>query len=189
MSTIEQALVEREAMEAANGNGGVRTVEHKQAREPRFIIKPAWDERFFGWWAGFWVWLLVGSGANRTAVRRWRILRWLGIGSYGLVRSFLTAFFSRRIDDAAWKKRMESCLSCERLVVEVRKRDNTKRLFCAQCGCPNWFMSALPRKNRYKKWHCPLRRHEGQYPEQALERAREEWIVLSTEKYKRTSDG
>src|SRR3972149_3952710 len=165
-------------------NGRQVGEESKCKREPRLMFKPAWDERIFGLWAGFWVWLLIGSFENRKALRRMRILRWLGIGTYGLIRSFLTAFFSRRINDAAWQKRMEKCLSCERLIVEVRKRDASKRLFCAQCGCPNWFMSALTRKNRYKKWYCPMRKHEGQYPEQVLERAREGWIIVSTEKYR-----
>lgn len=84
--------------------------------------------------------------------------------------SFVVAVTSRRMTSAEANSRGATCMVCPRRVVTLKVRRSVvkEQSYCDACGCPHWYGSRLAVKNRMSKWYCPLRRHDGPYPDDAI---------------------
>ena len=83
---------------------------------------------------------------------------------------FLSAFLSKRITPLQFGARMGHCRTCsQRLVTLTVKRGRVKeKSYCRACACPRWHFSRLEVKNWMSKWFCPLKNHDGNYPDDLL---------------------
>jgi len=122
---------------------------------------PAWDVQL-----NHWVYRQVAT-KGRTV----RLLSWF-VMLYPRVRLFALTMLSGFVDKETYERRMESCADCDRHLKRIVKAEPelVTKSYCMQCGCPEWALSQLKRKNWFKGWKCPARRHPGPYPEDAYKR-------------------
>jgi hypothetical protein len=81
---------------------------------------------------------------------------------------FLRAQTGGKVSEFVYGARMATCGDCDQLDIVMGKGT-----FCRACGCGFHRFADLQRKNRLRKWYCPLRRHEGPYPD---DRARDDLV-------------
>lgn len=100
--------------------------------------------------------------ASKPPRRRFRFLtRWA---------SFWRAMLGGRVSKSGYRDRMAECVKCPQRIAELTERRGKirERWYCAACQCPRWIMSRLTVKNKLRGWHCPMRKHEGPYPDDAV---------------------
>ena len=159
----------------------------------RFQYKPPADLRLHAWVRS---WLITKADYDQP--KRWvrirRIKFWifgerLGEGLYDKTRRFAFAVVGGKVSHEDYQRRMESCDTCPSLQI-VMPLDAGKRekRYCGSCGCPKWAMSRLDVKNKYKKWYCPKRRHEGPYPFDEYSKRIRERVVEITERVSAMAD-
>jgi hypothetical protein len=120
---------------------------------------------------------------RRVAVRDWvhtqiatpkRIVRWLSW--WWLLpwksASFVSVLLSRKVDPETLLERDTACNECDQRFYFVRLNGRASS-HCAACKCPAWKMSELRYKNQKNGWKCPLRKHPGEYANDAQAEALE----------------
>lgn len=142
----------------------IRSVPEKRDTIPGSSIvppSPALDIRL-----NHWVYRQV-----TTTGRIVRLLSWL-VMLYPRVRLFAGTMASGFVDKETYDRRMVACADCDRHLKRIVKTEPelVTKSYCMQCGCPEWALSQLERKNWFKGWQCPARKHAGVYPEDAYRR-------------------
>ena len=69
-----------------------------------------------------------------------------------------------RVDYAELDARDRACAACPKRYVYVRRNGDTSE-HCGACSCPAWHYSRNWVRNAFARWHCPLRKHPGTYPQ------------------------
>ena len=125
-----------------------------KGRQLRIVKKRPMVLSVVQWWAKY-----VNAGRPQTLVRTKRLLWWFAYISYQ-VYAMTRTLLGGRIDAQKFGARIVICEDCQSLQKRlVRKRPFVK-LYCGSCGCPQWWLSELRRKNRLLKWECPQNKHE-----------------------------
>jgi len=111
-------------------------------------------------WFHGWVFHAVILSPMRT--KRAAAWLWLLPAKLSL---FVRTIMGPKVADDVWRARMDDCERCtnSRIRLSIVKGEVVEKSYCKQCGCPDWYLSRLDNKNRYAKWECPLRTHEGPY--------------------------
>ena len=152
--------------EAASGNGRARTGAAEAAARAqrleagrRYVRHVPTDVRAWRWLA---TWLVVPSDRDprNRWFPRWRRIKFALARSYPNARDFLGAVLGRRVRGVEYATRQNACDACPFLRIRLPARPSGKfRRYCAACGCPDWPLSELSRKNRFAGWRCPRGRH------------------------------
>lgn len=106
-------------------------------------------------WAAKW----ASAGHPRLLTRTKRLLWWTAYHTWQ-VYAMVRALIGGRIDDQEFAARMAVCEDCQSLQKQLVRRSPFVKLYCGSCGCPQWSLAELRRKNRLLKWECPLNKHE-----------------------------
>jgi len=156
------------ASEPASGGddntGRLSGAEHAalEAQARRYVRHVPWDLRLARW-VGGWIVLPRDFDPNNRSWPRWRRIKIKLARAYPNLRSFLAAIFGPRVSREQWLKRMDACADCPALRIRLPARpDGQAKYYCASCGCPDWPLSELSRKNYYARHQCPLGRHPAE---------------------------
>lgn len=96
---------------------------------------------------------------------------------YPNVYGFVVAVTGGRVEAGEYEQRNGECAMCDGRVQrpprwwscwwsEVSGKTPKHRHYCGPCGCPEWFMAELRRKNRWQKHYCPRENHDAtDYPQ------------------------
>jgi hypothetical protein len=84
--------------------------------------------------------------------------------------SFLRVITSPQVDAETKAARDAACSECPFRHYRLRRTKGGVVLdeHCGKCGCPDWKYSRNEVRNWYSAWLCPVRRHEGAYPDDDL---------------------
>ncbi len=152
-------------------NGPAVTQPEPPKRPERQYIAPvAWDLRVHRWLRSWAVVARDFDKGNRwprwSRVKLWVFGRSAHTGLYERTRQMLIAITGGRVSHDIYVYRMHACLrQCKKVTIRLPRRpDGVLKFYCGSCACPRWPLSELRRKNKYRKWHCPERRHPGPYP-------------------------
>ena len=105
-------------------------------------------------WAAKW----VNAGRPQVLVRTKRLLWWVAYNSYQAY-AMVRVLVGGRIDEHDFAARMHACTDCQSLQIRLIHKQPFIKLYCGSCGCPQWQLSELRRKNRFRKWECPRNLH------------------------------
>jgi hypothetical protein len=67
-----------------------------------------------------------------------------------LTRALWSLLRHGTVQAITYRIRAIECFGCDERV------EKKKRLYCAACGCPEWWLSDLRRKWRMRELKCPL---------------------------------
>jgi hypothetical protein len=164
---LEQATVAelREQLALSNGQAGAgRQAKTKMPALQVIEPKAAWLRLFV------WASRQASSAPNGAVIQFWRTRRlviWL-IMQPIRIADFVLVISGGRVSVERHGERMAVCEACPRRVLRIVGRTKPRvESYCGICGCPKWFMARLDRKNWWRRWYCPAKRHPGPYPEDA----------------------
>lgn len=109
--------------------------------------------------AGQWFAQWVNVGQPYLLTRTKRVLTWAVYNAYQ-VYVMARTLLGGRVDEHQFVARMIVCRGCQSLQKRLVRKSPFVKLYCGSCGCPQWRLSELHRKNRFLKWECPGDKHE-----------------------------
>jgi len=134
------------------------------------MYKPPPPPRYVLAWQWFGRRILYGGPVRSWVMKRSYVLRWLH-GMVPQVAKFLHAILGPRVSEIEYQERMLACNKCDMRVIQIQRIKEKDRVsgtvrtkeYCGGCGCGQWHMSELKRKNALANWRCPMRKHPGNY--------------------------